>query len=288
MMAPLLLVLKVAVGALLCAIGMGSTAADLTYLLRRPALLLRSLFAMYVAMPLAALAIVRVVPLPAGVPTAILVLAISAGAPLLPRKLMKLGREGYVFSLVVLSSLLAVVAVPAWLAVLGPFFGRESEVGPRAVALLVGKAALAPLFAGMLLRPLLAGHADRVSDWVLKAAGGVLTIAGITLLALNIPLLVAIGWVAFLAFAGITTLALGIGHALGGPDRDDRTALAVSCATRHIGIAMLAASAAPGPRTVALVLAYLVSAAVVTILYLKWRARGAPASSARSENRSHA
>ena len=53
----------------------------------------------------------------------LLVLAISAGAPLLPRKLMTLGREGYVFSL-------------------------------------AAKASLAPIFVGMVLRPLLAGRAD--------------------------------------------------------------------------------------------------------------------------------
>jgi BASS family bile acid:Na+ symporter len=277
----LLLALKACVVALLCAIGLGSTLADLTYLFRRPALLLRSLFAMYVAMPLAALAIVRVFPLPVGVRAAILVLAISAGAPLLPRKLMTLGREGYVFSLVVLSSLLAVVAVPAWLVVLGPYFAREAAVGPRAVGLLVAKAALAPLFAGMLLRPLLAGRADRVSERLLKMVGVVLLLAAIALLAVNVPLLVEIGWIAPLALAGVTAVALGIGHALGGPDREDRTALAVSCASRHVGVAMLAASAVPGPRTVALVLVYLVSAAVVTLPYLKWRARPTAAGAAR-------
>ena len=216
---------------------------------------------MYVAIPLAALAIVQAVSLPAGVRTAVLVLAISAGAPLLPRKLMTLGREGYVFSLVVLSSLLAVVAVPAWLVVLGPFFARESEVGPGAVGLLVAKAALAPIAAGMLLRPLLGGRADRVSEWVLKVVRRRSVVGGLALLALNAPLLVATGWIALLTLAGITAVALGIGHVLGGPDREDRTALAVSCASRHVGVAMLAASAVPGPRTVALVLVYLLSAA---------------------------
>jgi predicted Na+-dependent transporter len=273
MTAALLVVLKTCVATLLCAIGLGSIPADLAYMLRRPALLSRFLLAMYVAVPLAALAIVRTIPLPVGIRMAVLVLAISAGAPLLPRKLMKLGREGYVFSLVVLSSVLAVVVVPAWLAVLGPYFARESAVGPRAVGLLIAKAALAPLLLGMLLRPLLGGRADRVSEWVLKAVGVVLTIAGVLLIAVNFRLLAAAGWVAFLALAGITVVALGIGHALGGPDRDDRTALAVACATRHVGLAMLAASAVPNPMTVAFVLAYLLSAAVVSLPYLKWRGR---------------
>ena len=97
---------------------------------------------------------------------------------------MTLGREGYVFSLLVLSSLPAVVVVPAWLVVRGPYFFRESEVGPRAVGLLVAKAALAPFFLVVTLRPLLAGRADRVSEWVPRC-GGVLIFDAIALLPLN-------------------------------------------------------------------------------------------------------
>ena len=81
----------------------------------------------------------------------------------------------------------------------------------------------------------------------------------------------------------MTAVALAIGHALGGPDPADRTALAISCASRHVGIAMLAASTAPGPRTVALVLAYVLASAAVSIPYLKWRGRAAETVS-RSES----
>jgi predicted Na+-dependent transporter len=231
-------------------------------------------------MPLAALALVQTVPLPPSVRTAVLVLAISAGAPMLPRKLKKLGREGYVFSLVVLSSLFAVVAVPAWLVVLGPYFAREPQATAGTVGILVAKAALGPLLAGMLLRPLLGSRADRVSEWVLKTVGIVLMVAAAGLLALHGRLLAEAGWVALLALAGVTVVGLAIGHVLGGPDREDRTALAVACSTRHVGLAMLAASAVPNPRTIAFVLAYLVSASLVTLPYLKWRARAAPAGTA--------
>jgi BASS family bile acid:Na+ symporter len=269
----LLIVLKLSVTALLFAIGLGSTPADLTYLWRRPAQLLRALLAMYVVVPVAALVLVKTLPLPPAVEAAILVLAISAGAPLLPRKLMKLGREGYIFSLVVTSSLLAVATVPAWLAVLGPLFGREASVAPRTVAVLVAKAFLAPLLLGMLLRRPLTSQADRLSEWILGGAGAVLALAGIALLVLHARLLVEVGWVPLLSLAGLTVVALAIGHALGGPDPGDRTALAISCATRNIGIAMLAATTKPGLRTLALVLTYVLAAALVSILYLKWRGR---------------
>ena len=140
---------------------------------------------------------------------------------------MKLGNNAYVFSLLVTSSLLAVVVVPLWVAALGPLFGRESAVEPAAVALLLGKA----------------------------------------------PLLLEIGWRPPAALAILTAAALAVGHVLGGPAREDRTALAVCCATRHVGIAMLAASVAPNPRTVAFVLAYVLASAAVSAAYLAWRGR---------------
>jgi BASS family bile acid:Na+ symporter len=275
MTAILLLSLKLSVVTLLLAIGLGSTPEDATYLWRRPAQLLRALLAMYVAVPLAALVVVKTLPLPVAVKTAILVLAISAGAPLLPRKLMTLGREGYVFSLVLTSSFLAVVIVPAWAAVLGPLFGRETAVAPAAVALVIAKASLAPLLVGMLLRWPLTHVAERLSEWLLGAAGVVLSLAGLALLVLHGRLLVEVGPIPLLSLAGMTALALLIGHALGGPHPDDRTALAVSCAARHVGIAMLAASTVPGPRTAAFVLAYALASAAVSIPYLKWRGRKA-------------
>jgi BASS family bile acid:Na+ symporter len=279
MTANLLLVLKLSIVTLIFAVGLGSTPADLIYLWRRPKELLRSLFAMYVAVPLAALLVAKTLPLGVAVKTAILVLAISAGAPLLPKKLMKIGREGYVFSLVVTSSLLAVVVVPAWLAFLGPLFGREASVDPGAVALIIAKAFLVPLVVGMLLRWPLAKVAERLSDRILRVAGAALLVAGLALLVLHWRLLVEVGWIPLLALAGMTAVALAIGHVLGGPDPSDRTALAISCASRHVGIAMLAASTVPGPKTVALVLAYSLASAAVSIPYLKWRGRVAGAGS---------
>src|SRR5277367_1160042 len=116
MTATLLILLKVAVAIIILAIGMDSTLRDASYLWRRPGLLLRSVLAMYVLLPLATLALVKVLTLAPGVEIGLLVLAVSAGAPLLPRKLMKIGDGAYIFSLVVTSSLLAVFWFPSgWL-----------------------------------------------------------------------------------------------------------------------------------------------------------------------------
>jgi BASS family bile acid:Na+ symporter len=269
----LLVLIKLSVAGLILAIGMGSTLRDLLYLWRRPGLLLRSLLAMYVAVPLVALLVARSLTLPTPVEVAILVLAISAGAPLLPRKLIHLGNDAYVFSLVVTSSLLAIVTIPAWLTVLAPLHGRTAELTAGDVAGVVVPSFLAPLVLGMVVRWLAPEASERIADRLLAVVGVIFTLCALALLVTNLGLLLAAGWTAISTLAGLSLAALVIGHVLGGPDPEDRTALAVCCATRHVGLAVLVAAAVPGPRTAVLVAAYIVASAVVCIPYVQWRRR---------------
>jgi BASS family bile acid:Na+ symporter len=236
-------------------------------------LLVRSLFAMYVAVPVVVVLIARSLRLHSDVGIAMVVLAISSGAPLLPKKLMRLGRDSYVLSLVVTSSLLAVVAVPAWLEILALIFGVEASLEPAKVAIVIAGRFLAPLLLGMLIRWPLGRFADRLSDWIQNAAEAAIVLSGLTLLALQWRAPMSVGLVPLLALGGTALLALAIGHALGGPDPHERTALAVTCATRHVGVALLAASTVPGAKVTELVLVYLVVAVIATALYMNWRSR---------------
>lgn len=267
----LLLLLKAAVGVIIFAIGMDSTRKDATYLLHRPALLLRSVLAMYVLVPLAALALVKWLTLSPGTEIGLLVLAASAGAPLLPRKLMRIGDGDYAFSLVLLSSLLAIVVVPAWLSLLGPHFGSPKEVAPTQVALVLAKSFLLPLALGMLLRWWLPDFAQRWASRLIGSAGMVLSVCALALLALHWDLLLDGSWTAVLSLMALVAIALAIGHALGGPHNDDRTALAVACASRHVGIAIAVAASLPGPRTAVIMAVYIVASAAVCMPYLRWR-----------------
>ena len=271
MTAYLLLIIKLAVVTLIFAIGLSSTWADLTYLWRRPGQLLRSIVAMYFVIPIVALVVLQILTLPAGVELALLVLAVSAGAPLLPRKLMKIGHEAYMLSLVVTSSAIAVVAVPIWLKVLRPLYGITTELQPIDVATLIAKSFIGPIALGVLIRWQLPRFAEAVADRLLAIGGAVLVGCALILLAMNGHLLLEVGWRSLLALAGLTLAALAIGHALGGPGGADRTGLAIACATRHVGIAMIVAASVPGPRTAVLIVAYLLAAAVVSVPYLLWR-----------------
>lgn len=272
----LLIVVKLSVVALILAIGLSSTRADLTYLWRKPGQLLRSLLAMYVVIPLVALLILRVLNLPKGVEIAILVLAVSAGAPLLPRKVMKIGHESYMLSLVVTSSAVAVLMVPLWLEVLRPLYGLTTELRPIDIALLIAKSFIGPIVIGMLVRWRFPETSEAIADRLLAVGGIVLLACVVGLLILHGQLLLDVGWPSLLALGGMTFAALAIGHMLGGPDEDDRTGLAVACATRHVGIAMIVAASVPGPRTAVIVVAYLLAAALISVPYLRWRQRKQP------------
>jgi bile acid:Na+ symporter, BASS family len=268
--APLIL-LKVAVAGIILAIGMGSTLKDVTYLWRRPGLLLRSVLAMYVLVPLAALALVKVLTLTPAVEIGLLVLAVSAGAPMLPRKLVNIGDGAYIFSLVVTSSLLAILVVPAWLALLGAQFDDPVSLRPERVALVLAKSFLLPLAFGLLIRWLFPATAERVGDPLLVIADVVLTACALALLILHRDILVEARWPGILTAAGLIAILLAIGHLIGGPAEGERTVLAIACSTRHIAVAVTVAASVPGPRTFVLVAFYTLMSVGISLAYLRWR-----------------
>lgn len=282
MMVVALIAVKVATAALIMAIGMGASLADVTHLLRRPALLARSLAAMYLLVPLVTLLMVEILPINAGVKAALLVLAVSAGAPLLPRKLQEFGDSAYGFSLVVVSSLLAVVVTPVWVALLARRFGVSAEISWWDAASAIGIAFLIPLVIGMALGKAFPAFSGWFADRFSAVAALAMTAASVVLLVGNWQVLTQIHASGMLALLLLMFIALAVGHLCGGPLEGDRTTLAIACATRHIGIAVIIATAFQGPQTVVILASYVIASALVSLPYLRWRRRmvAVPASQA--------
>jgi predicted Na+-dependent transporter len=264
----LLILLKASIAALIFAIGMTATTEDIVYLWRRPALLLKSIIAMYVVMPAVAVLMARTFDLPPRTELALVVLAICAGAPLLPKKLIKFGGDpSYVFSLIVTTSLLAIVTVPASLHFLAEIISFDtSAVTPSQVARIILKTFLLPLGVGMLFRLAVPALADRFGDPLLKIASAVMALCALAALAVGFRLVFEVGLPSLIAFAAFTLSAIVVGHLLGGPNR---ISLAIACASRHIGLALLIAANARGQHALALVVAYLLASAVVSIPYVR-------------------
>jgi predicted Na+-dependent transporter len=203
---------------------------------------------------------------------ALVVLAICAGAPLLPKKLIKFGGDpAYVFSLIITTSLLAIVTVPASLRFLSSALSLgTADVTPSQVAWIILKSFLLPLGLGMFFHLAFPSLAERIGDPLMKIAGAVMALSAIVALVLGFRLVFEVGLPSLIAFAAFTLSAITAGHLLGGPDPSDRTSLAIACATRHIGLALLIAANAPGRHALALVVAYLLASVVVSIPYVRW------------------
>lgn len=176
-------------------------------------------------------------------------------------------------------SLLAIVVVPLTMAILSAVFPADARIAAAAIARVVLVSVLLPLAAGMLVRRLAPGFAERASPVLSK-------VAGLLLLAAFLPIVI-VAWPAVrellgngtaLVMAAVVGTGLLAGHLLGGPDPDDRTALAVASATRHPGMALLIAKAnfASEPVAPALML-FLLVAIVVTIPYQVWTKKRAAA-----------
>jgi predicted Na+-dependent transporter len=253
---------------------------------RKPGLLTRSLVAMFGVMPVVAVLIARNFNLNRALLIALMLLALSPVPPILPSKQIKAGgTRPFVLGLLVVTALAAIVVVPAGVATIGRLFGRELNVPNAVVGRVVGLSVLMPVVLGLLGARLLPSLAARL-------AGPVSKFAGILLLVSFVPALwAAWGGIAaqmnnFTVLAIVAFIAVGLaaGHWLGGPDPDDRTALALATATRHPGVAIAVLHVIePGNEDITLVvLLYLLVGMVATIPYVRWRTR---ASSVRSSTR---
>ena len=255
------------------ALGLNATREDVAYLLRKPGLLVRSLVAAYLLTPLIAVALALLINAPAGVEIGVLIFAISAAAPILPRKLIMLGvHPGCIYSLAVVMSLVAVVTVPVSLALLGPLFPKALTVSALDVAKVVITSFLAPLLAGMAVRSFVPSVSGRISQLLMDAAGIVILGVAVLILAVSLSAIPRLGVRGFLIIVLLTIGALVVGHAMGGPEAGDRTTLALACATRLPALAMLIASVNfPDAKPLPVVAAYLFVSNLTALPYVIWR-----------------
>ena len=270
----LVFLLQGAMFASVLVLGWNANPADVLYLWHRPGLLLRSFLAMYVVIPSFAVVLVLLLALPPGVEMGLVLVAISAGAPLLPKTMLKLGcNPPYVYSLLIITCLLAVITVPLSLALLSALsLEHDASVSPLQVALVVARTFLVPLAAGMLFRRLAPATFNRLRGPASLVAGLVLATVLLSLLVLNFPAVCEVGLPALGAIALLTFAGLAVGHLLGGPDPGNRTCLAVASANRHVGLAAVVAVANfPEARPLPVVLAFVVVSSLATIPYSIWR-----------------
>ncbi|TMA88180.1 MAG: hypothetical protein E6J74_28000 [Deltaproteobacteria bacterium] len=85
------LAIQASIFLLVFALGLRASYADATYVLRRPGLLARALFAMYIVVPVFAAILAALFDLTRAVKVALLLIAVSPVPPILPGKQLKFG-----------------------------------------------------------------------------------------------------------------------------------------------------------------------------------------------------
>lgn len=271
------LALKASIVLTLFGFGLEATRDDLLYLLRRPRVLVRSLVAMFIIMPLFAVLLTTVFHFQRPVAIALIALAISPVPPLLPRKVTKAGGlVPYGLGLMVTAGSLSILFIPLAVEVIGQYLHKSFAMGPGAVAKLIVLSVLLPLAAGMVFRRVAPNVAARIAKPAGLVARTLLMVCLVAILIFAFPKsLSLIGDGTLLALISFIVVGLIVGHLLGGPGPDERVTLALSTACRHpaLALAIAAANIPQEHNVVSAILLYLVLNALLTIPYISWQRR---------------
>ncbi|MCT0207136.1 bile acid:sodium symporter family protein [Synechococcus sp. CS-1332] len=278
--APLLLV-SATLFTIMFALGVGLKGDAMAQLRRRPALVLRVLIGSCVLVPLVALLLLKLpqsLTLSQPARFGIALMAASPSAPLTLRKAGKTGGDRELAAVLqACAAVAAIVSIPLIADVFQSSFGITGwDIGPKEVALQVGKAQVLPLLAGLGLRRWQPSWAQRLSGPLDKLANGLLLLLILLVLIKSLPLLVPFAAANLLALgfmAVMVLVALAIGYGLAGPDPRESTTIALVTSMRNPGLALLFASSY-GAGMVGLklaVLSYLLVTVLLSIPFLRWQ-----------------
>jgi bile acid:Na+ symporter, BASS family len=271
--------------ALMLAVGLQVRLGDVDDVRRRPALYLRSLAVIELAVPLLAIAVVAVFRPPPLAMGALLLMAVCPGVAMLTRAAPKKGGSlTTAVNMLLLLSLLAPLTVPAWLAVLARVYDRPLQLAPGQVFATVAPAVLLPLALGMVVHALLPRLAPKLSRAAMLFFNVALLVVAVLLVVKAGPALLQVGPRALLAMLVLITASALLGHWAGGPRLEDRrtVALAAVFGNPALAIAIIKVNFPDSPA-VPLLGAYLLLRALALLPYHQW-AKRRPQATARADH----
>ena len=254
-----------------------------TYFRQQPWLMLRSLVAALVLVPVAALALILLLKPGHGVAIGLAILVACPPAPLMLKMAPNMGGASAPFmaSLHLSLAALALVSVPLILFLLSIPLGFDADVNAGAMAWVLGRTILIPISVGLLCRAFFPTFADRASSIIVKVGNAGLLIVVLIALAALYPTLLKMDLWSYVVIVAVSVTALTIGHVLGRGHPSERVTLAVECGVRHPALALTIASANFTPQMALPVLVpCIIAFIVVALLYLIWQGRAVAAGKA--------
>lgn len=245
------------------AMGLGLTVSQIITPLRNARLVVLSLLANFVLMPLAAVALAALLRLDQPLGVGLLLLGTAAGAPFLP-KLAQIAKGNLAFG-VGLMVLLMVVTV-GYLPLVLPVLLPGVSVNPAKIARSLFLLMLLPLAGALAVKARYAVAAARTKPVLDRVSNLSLILLVLLITAANINNVLAVfGTHGILAGLLFIAVGFGLGWLLGGPGMDTRRVLALGTAQRNIAAALVVGSQSfSDPKVVVMV----VVVAIVSLLVL--------------------
>jgi len=264
-----------AVLCLMFSAGLQMVPSHLMYFRDKPILLLRSLLAVVVLVPLAALLIVFVLHPSDKTAAGLAILASSPAAPLMLIRASKAsGKYDFIGSLHLSIALLAIITTPLTLALMSKALGFSASVDPAQIAKIVLKIIILPVGLGLVLRAIFPGTAGRAVAPLVRFGWIVLALMVLIILSLKIRLIFEMEISAYITIAVFIASALAIGH-FSVPERSgERATLALEAAGRNPGFALVIAQLNfPPDKALPFLIPYLIVFMALSTAYIIWRKR---------------
>ena len=254
------------------AMGLGLTVAQIIAPLRNGRLVAMSLVANFLLMPLAAVALAKMLRLREALGVGLLLLGAAAGAPFLPT-LAQIARGNLAFAvgLMVLLMVITVGYLPLVLPALLPTVTVNSGDIARSLLLLM----LLPLAGALAVNAKLPAAAARVKPVFDRLSTlGLLLVVFLQVVVYFTSMLSVFGTRGILAGLLFIALGYGLGWLLGGPASDTRTVLGLGTAQRNIAAALVVGSQSfSDPDVVVMVVVVAMVSLLILMPLSRWLAR---------------
>jgi BASS family bile acid:Na+ symporter len=220
-------------------VGLNIDPGDLRFIRDRPGLLLKSLAAVTILVPLAVLIIILLVQPSRPFAIALAILAASPAAPQVVGKVRKSGgSSGYAASLQVVVTLAALISTPLALGFLAWALDFRAEIDSWRAAKVVFVTIFLPIGLGVIVGAKFP-RLERLGAWLVKIAAVLFLAIILVVLTQTAGAFLHMDLRAYLAVVLTTLAALAIGHLLAPREPGMKTALALEAAMRNPPLALL-------------------------------------------------
>jgi len=261
--------------AVMFAIGLMLGREQVAAALERRVVLAAVVFAVVVPVPVVAVLALKAFAVKGPVAVGIILMAISPGAPVALRRALDAGgNREFAPALHLAIVMLAVVTIPASVAILDWIFAADFTVTPFHIGRQVFFAQLLPMALGAALRAVRPSLAAKLETPLGRVGNVLLLLLALAVLADLPSIITAVGWVPTIAGVAMTLCALAIGAAFAWRDAEVRPAAAVAAAMRNPGLALVIATVNHVPPAVtAAVIGYALGLGVTMVAFVQWSKR---------------